>query len=628
MVKWGEKVRSRSRGTTRTGGPASTPEAVPPSAPAEAPSAPEAPAPVPPRENRTFGGFSLATPVLVVVDDEGPVPDLAGLGGEVLLLSGATEDRYHGGHRSVVLVTADRASLRRVVPRLPKLGRVRSVACWLHADGTGFVASPAPTWPPVRALSTRPAGDGVMVGLTVRGALRAVEVLRAFAVQAAPARAARGGLQVAALRSAPYAGPPGTSETVEDLDEALSPERVVPPDVVLVDGPTDLLPAAHPTTGRPAVLVAPVPVAPVDEHLHNPHGFDPAADGPVLDAAALAALGATDRLPLAVLAELRSAAGVRLDVGAAATRLVLELAASGVPVEASGSDPLLSPDLAAALGRPVDLADTEQRELHSLAVRRAALETHGSHAWRRGLAGRAGVRFVDQPATSILLATRRPDQLAFALRQVARQDVEAQLVLAAHGFSPDRALVAEILGDRPHVVLEQPADAVFGDVLDHAAERADGRLLVKMDDDDWYSPRMLRDLLLARRYSGAEVVGMNAEFVHLAELDLTVRRDQVGEVFAAFAAGGATLVERDVLAEAGGYRRVVRHVDAQLLDAVLGSGARVYRTHGLGYVLRRRASGHTWTVAAEEFRREGTVVAEWPGFRPSPEAEVAREDRP
>ena len=116
--------------------------------------------------------------------------------------------------------------------------------------------------------------------------------------------------------------------------------------------------------------------------------------------------------------------------------------------------PASRPPLVDALAATVDLDDALRREEHSLAVRRAAFDHHSTLAWRSALASRAGVRHVALPPVSALLATKRPEMLDFALRQVARQrGAEVELVLAAHGFEPDRDAVRRALGDRPHQVL-------------------------------------------------------------------------------------------------------------------------------------------------------------------------------
>ena len=125
---------------------------------------------------------------------------------------------------------------------------------------------------------------------------------------------------------------------------------------------------------------------------------------------------------------------------------------------------------------------------------------------------------------------------------------------------------------------------------------ADGDLVLKMDDDDWYGPDFVADLLLARAYSGAELVGTPAEIHYLvpkrrhrpsrppgrALRPVRRRRHDAGRPRPA--ARGRRLPVRAQLRRRPADRRRPR------------AGAATYRTHGLGYLLRRNASGHTWQV--------------------------------
>ena len=219
----------------------------------------------------------------------------------------------------------------------------------------------------------------------------------------------------------------------------------------------------------------------------------------------------------------------------------------------------------------------------------------------------------EQPSVSILLATRRPEMLPHALAQVARQRGvhNLQLVLASHGFSPDWAGL-------PANVTVAPADesTAFGDVLAAASARASGDVVLKMDDDDWYAPDFVADLLMAREFSGADVVGMPADWQYIEPVDATIRRGHKTECFATFVAGGTIMIGRDVLAEVGGWRSVRKYVDAQLLTQVRAAGGSIYRTHGFGYLLRRRASGHTWEVDLAELLDPAKIAERLDGFRP------------
>lgn len=575
----------------------------------------------------------LPGPTLVLVDDSDGlaldalhgIEDVPGLAPTIVALSALDGPRKGWG--SVLVVAADRARLRRMASAVPLLGQCKAVACWLTDTPVPWVLVPRPEWPRLVHLAAREAGDrGVLTVARFASGARAQLVVMEMARQAAgPGDTSHGGLVVS------YAGRPAApgldarSVLLRDVAGAGDAERDVPPDVVVARRGGEV--AQHHVIDRaPTVVTDPGP-EPVDERVFNPIGFRKDWDHPVVDLARISPGPVTE----GVVAAARAFQGVRLPADTRTADL-LALAISGVPVVTEGVLDV-APPLAAALDAEVDLDDPLRREEHSLAVRRAAFDHHSTLAWRSALASRAGARHVGLPAVSALLSTKRPEMLDFALRQVARQrGAEVELVLAAHGFEPDRDAVRRALGARPHQILTFDGSTFFGDVLTAAARAASSEVLLKVDDDDWYAPDAVHDLLMARRFSGADVVGMPSEFVYLhanAEREaLTVRRRHPSELFARFVAGGTLLLDRGLLHSLGDFRRVRKYVDAQLLAGVEAAGGRIYRTHGLGYVLRRTGAGHTWQRDDEEFRRPDIVASEWPGFQPSLALEVDPVDRP
>ena len=227
------------------------------------------------------------------------------------------------------------------------------------------------------------------------------------------------------------------------------------------------------------------------------------------------------------------------------------------------------------------------------------------------------------PTVSILLSTHRPERLEHALAMIRRQDYpHLQAVIALHGDEADAAgqaprVRAALDGwDGQWALIGVPSNLTLGQALTAASARADGELLTKMDDDDYYATSHIWDLVLARMYSGAQVVGKALDWVYLAAADTTVFRPTYpAERFGKFVAGGTMLISSGDLAQVGGWRPVPRSVDRALLDRVLASGGLVYRTHGLGYVYVRNAadgSANTSPVNEEHFLTK--TVAQFPGL--------------
>ena len=278
---------------------------------------------------------------------------------------------------------------------------------------------------------------------------------------------------------------------------------------------------------------------------------------------------------------------------------LVRLAAAGIIVHLANDDqdlsPLLSADLHRLMNADVQGIDADAREMLSIRTRRAVLKQHSSWAIVRRNAPLGTPRL---PLVSILLATRRPPFLPWALAAVAAQTYpELELVLALHGgpFAEVERRVAEL--PYPAKVVQVPAGEPLGTVLNAATEASSGELLVKMDDDDAYGGDHVWDLVLAHEYSHAQLVGKFPEYIYLAASDRTLlwRNGDNERYRVSVPAGGALLVARRDLDRAGGWRKTPRGVDKALVEDVQRAGGSVYRTHSADFMLVRHGLGHTWT---------------------------------
>lgn len=294
-------------------------------------------------------------------------------------------------------------------------------------------------------------------------------------------------------------------------------------------------------------------------------------------------------------------------------RLLFAAVASGIPVVTTDDTYAgMLPDGIIATTRFADTVhtlvdDCDRREKISITARRQLLTHHSRRAAFDRLLTIIGYPLAAGPHVTVLLATNRPAFVDGALAQIAAQthpDVDVSLVLHGDAFDavdvPSHPLVSQ--------VTRMSANVTLGSCLNAAFDRARGTFVAKMDDDDHYGPHHLADLLLAHGYAQADIVGKQAEFVYLADRNVTVRRPLgPSERRRAHVAGPTPLMRRELLAHHR-FLPVPRRVDSTLYERVIAAGGSVYATHARDFVLERRSHGHTWSVDDDQFAADATAT--------------------
>ena len=348
----------------------------------------------------------------------------------------------------------------------------------------------------------------------------------------------------------------------------------------------------------------------VDPAVHRPLGRKSEASGIVTDASIVdgtlvigtpqGEVRARGDLTPSDVHQLRSISGVR-STGELPIRWRAQLEAAGVLVAA------VLPES----GRFPEPDDGLGWQLASVHARRQALRAHSPiaalDAW---------------PTVSAVIVTHRTEFLAHALAQIAGFEYPSlQVVVGLHGVDIadgeiERLIRASGLGaveGREVVVHRIGRDVPFGRAMQAACDRADGVLITKVDDDDHYAPEHVWDLVLARMYSGAQLVGKALDWIHVQADDVTAFRPVYpAESYATFVAGGTMLISKADLLAAGGWRPVPKSIDRALIEQVKRIGGLVYRTHGLGYVYVRHGAEHTAVVSDEHFLTQN--ARQWPGL--------------
>lgn len=272
----------------------------------------------------------------------------------------------------------------------------------------------------------------------------------------------------------------------------------------------------------------------------------------------------------------------------------------------------LSGSLTAGLARVAAPTSGLANLLVSVEQSRAAMRDHGGAVRFARLLG-GGAVGAGLPHVTAMLVTNRPHLVGEAVSRMAAQTYpNLDVVVVMHGVAvPDRPRQDERWLDVVSDVVEIGPDVPFGTALAIATTRAQGGLVLKIDDDDLYGPEFVWDLVLARLMSGAQVVGKQPEHTFLEQLDVTVRRGFVADSYGEQVAGGTMMMSVDDIISVGGWRGVHRAVDRALMQRIICEGGIVYVDRGVGFIYVRHGRGHTWEAGSERFLRN--VVEQWDG---------------
>ena len=298
-------------------------------------------------------------------------------------------------------------------------------------------------------------------------------------------------------------------------------------------------------------------------------------------------------------------------------RRLVRVASCGTPVIVSAPDDFAGVLPAGVLSTLVGVSDSDVGDTQRLsALAFAQWSTVFDHLVLEPQWAVSG-----EPAVSITISTHRPAFVSRWVSQIAHQthrNLEVVCVLHSDQFTDGhRDEMCSVLGDAGIAVsfAEAPVGSSLGAALDTARRRANGDVILKWDDDDLYSSNHVRDLLRARHYSQAPLVGKACDFVYVGSRDVLVQRHQADrEAFSPTLSGNTLMIDRDALDAVGGWSDVSLGEDASLIARVRREGGMTYRTMGFGMIaVRQTAAGrHTWNL--DEAALVEGAVRSWPGL--------------
>lgn len=208
-----------------------------------------------------------------------------------------------------------------------------------------------------------------------------------------------------------------------------------------------------------------------------------------------------------------------------------------------------------------------------------------------------------EPKIAVITPTVRPENFETIFQNFSQQSYpDKELLICCHGFQADQAGIQSI-ADRYNVdsyrVIEKSREYSLADNLNAMIEMADGEVIARMDDDDWYGPNYLLDLHNSLKFSQADVVGKAASYIYFEESNMSVlTMPQMEHKYSDFVRGATIMARKDTLLKTP-FPNGERGEDSDFLTQILSVGGTIYSADRFNFSVSRLHSkeSHTWGAA-------------------------------
>ncbi len=201
---------------------------------------------------------------------------------------------------------------------------------------------------------------------------------------------------------------------------------------------------------------------------------------------------------------------------------------------------------------------------------------------------------------SCIVSTNRPKNIQTIFENVGRQTFGVhELLIVTHGFNLGQSAI-ESLKSQYEVanvsVMFGNTDDSLGANLNRLVNASSGDTIVRMDDDDWYGPNYVRDMVNAIDYSGADIVGKACSYIYLESMNSTILTYAEHENRFTNFVRGATLAGPRSSFERYRFPELNRSEDSEFLSLVRANGGKIYSSDRFNFVVNRLQDkdAHTW----------------------------------
>ncbi|WP_053956179.1 glycosyltransferase family protein [Inediibacterium massiliense] len=220
---------------------------------------------------------------------------------------------------------------------------------------------------------------------------------------------------------------------------------------------------------------------------------------------------------------------------------------------------------------------------------------------------------IKKAGVSIITCTNRKHCMNNIFENYARQTYpykELILILNNNHMNYDR-WIKESKKYENVTIFQIDEQKTLGECLNFAISKSKFDYISKMDDDDYYAPNYMIDMMNAFVYTDADVVGKHAYYIYLPDYNiLALKFPNTENQYTPFVAGSTLTFKKKVFEKIKFITHKPSGCDSEFLLDCKKNGFKIYSTDRFNYAGSRRANleDHTWKITPDEFLRKCEII--------------------
>ncbi len=214
------------------------------------------------------------------------------------------------------------------------------------------------------------------------------------------------------------------------------------------------------------------------------------------------------------------------------------------------------------------------------------------------------MRFKSRSGVTIITATNRPHYMEKVFANYKRQVYKnKELIVVLNNNQMNIEEWKDKANQLNSVrVLQLDENKTLADCLNLAVSYSNYPYISKCDDDNYYAPKFITDLMDVFNHTHAHIVGKRAYYTYLENRRLLILRFPSFEhCYVRFLSGSAMIVKKEVF-EKVRFTPVIRGTDTIFLKECVANNFKIYSADRFNYVYVRKLAGEptTWPIEEEE----------------------------